>query len=79
MTAETVELKQQKAALENRIHSLLEQNRQIKQQNATLLKALKEISWGEGVWNTDRLTHAENIIENMVLIAKQALALAIGE
>ena len=35
--------------------------------------ALREIADGEGAYSSDRLTHAENVIENLVGIAKEAL------
>lgn len=38
-----------------------------------LLKALKEITKGEGAFSQDRLTHATNTIENMKDIAQAAL------
>ncbi len=38
-----------------------------------LREALKEIARGEGAFSRDHLKHAENCIENMKVIAKQAL------
>ena len=43
-----------------------------------LLEALKEIAKGEGPYSMDRLTHANNTIENMIAIAQQAIAKAEG-
>lgn len=41
-----------------------------------LVAALREIAKGEGAFNRDPLTHAENTIENMKSIARAALAKA---
>lgn len=38
-----------------------------------MLAALIEIAEGKGRYNEDRLTHAENIIEDMVYLAKEAI------
>jgi len=38
-----------------------------------MLKALKEISEGKGRYNEDRLIHASNTIEDMVIIANKAI------
>ena len=38
-----------------------------------LLAALKEIAKGEGKFNRDPLTHANNTIENMINIAQDAI------
>ena len=35
--------------------------------------ALREITKGEGAFSRYRLTHAENVIENLLTIARQAL------
>lgn len=40
---------------------------------ARLKEALREIAKGEGAFSTDRLTHAQNCIENMIDIATDAL------
>ena len=37
------------------------------------LEALKEIALGEGAYSQDRLTHAENVIENLMNIASKAI------
>jgi hypothetical protein len=42
--------------------------------NADLLAALEEIAKGEGPYSLDQLTHAENVIANMVNIANAAIA-----
>ena len=39
-----------------------------------LFTALKEISKGDGEFSRDPLTHAQNCIENMKGIAKEAIA-----
>ena len=44
-----------------------------------LYQALKEISEGKGRYSTDPLTYASNVIEDMITIAKQALAKAEGK
>lgn len=41
---------------------------------ATLLAALEEIAKGEGRFNVDPLAHAENTIEDMKAIAREAIA-----
>src|SRR3990167_11034108 len=41
--------------------------------NARLIEALKEISEGKGRYSMDKLTHAENTIQDMKEIAKQAI------
>ena len=51
----------------------------IKQQNAELLAALREIAKMEGPYSRDPLTHAENVIENLTNIANKAIAKAEGE
>ena len=38
-----------------------------------LRDALTQISYGEGRYNTDQLTHAENTIEDMIGLAEAAL------
>ena len=38
-----------------------------------MLAALKEIAKGEGKFNRDPLTHANNTIENMINIAQDAI------
>lgn len=38
-----------------------------------MLEALKEISKGDGEFDRDPLTHAQNCIENMKRIAKEAI------
>ena len=38
-----------------------------------LRDALTQITYGEGRYNTDQLTHAENTIEDMIALAKEAL------
>ena len=40
-----------------------------------LLDALKEIAKGKGRYSVDRLTHAENTIEDMINEANDAIAL----
>lgn len=45
-----------------------------KQQNVILMDAMKEIAKGEGAFSMDKLTHANNTIDNMMSIAKQALS-----
>ena len=42
------------------------------------LEALKEIAKGEGAFSLDRLTHANNTVENMKEIAQNAIARAEG-
>jgi len=44
-----------------------------------MLAALIEISEGRGRYNEDRLIHAENTIEDMKQLAKEAIKLAIGK
>jgi hypothetical protein len=46
----------------------------LRQQNADLVAALEEIKKGEGPYSQDKLTHADNTIFHLVLIATQALA-----
>jgi len=41
--------------------------------HAGLLEALKEIAKGEGAFNRDPLTHAMNTINNLKLIANEAI------
>ena len=41
--------------------------------NADLLEALKEIAKAEGVYSWDPLAHAQNTISNMMSVAEQAL------
>ncbi len=41
--------------------------------NTDLLEALTEILKGEGAYDTDRFEHANNTIENMKSIAKEAI------
>jgi len=38
-----------------------------------LRDALTQITYGEGRYNTDQLTHAENTIEDMIGLAEAAL------
>ena len=51
----------------------------LRNQNAELLAALKEIAKMEGAYSRDPLTHAENVIENLTNIANKAIAKAEGE
>ena len=44
-----------------------------------LYEALKEILEGKGRYSMNRLTHAENTIEDMKELAKQAIAKAVGK
>ena len=45
-------------------------------QKEDLLEALEAIAEGKGVYSLDKFTHANNIIENLISIAKQAIAKA---
>ncbi len=47
--------------------------------HADLFEALEEIAEGKGVYSLDKLTHAHNVVENLVTIAKQATEKAKGE
>ena len=47
--------------------------RQLAEQKAELLEALKEITKGEGRFDMDRLIHASNTIEDMKSIANEAI------
>jgi len=51
----------------------------LEQQNAELLAALTEIAKCEGAYSRDELTHARNTIENMAMIAENAIAKAEGD
>lgn len=44
-----------------------------------LLEALREIAMGKGAFDRDVLVHAENTIENMKSIAREAISKAQGE
>jgi hypothetical protein len=44
------------------------------EQAQMMFKALEEISKGAGRYDQDRLTHAQNTIEDMVEIAKETLS-----
>lgn len=46
---------------------------QFSKMNTKLLKALAEILKGEGRYDMDQLKHASNTIEDMKLIAKEAI------
>ena len=45
----------------------------LKEEVELLRDALRQISYGEGRYNSDQLTHAENTIEDMIALAKEAL------
>lgn len=52
-----------------------ELERKLGENKYALLIALEEIAKGEGAFNRDPLTHAENAIENMKAIALRAITL----
>lgn len=45
----------------------------------TMLEALKEIAEGKGRYDTDKLKHAGNTIEDMIKLATDAIAFATRE
>ena len=65
--------------LEEIAQNQVDEIRRLKEINADLLAALKEIEKGEGAFSLDPLTFAGNTIENMKEIATAAIAKAKGE
>ena len=65
--------------LEEIAQNQVDEIRRLKEINADLLAALKEIEKGEGAFSLDPLTFASNAIENMKGIATAAIAKAEGE
>ena len=53
--------------------------KRLREENAEMLEALKEIAKMEGPYSRDPLTHAENVIENLTNIANKAIAKVEGE
>ena len=49
--------------------------KRLKENAPKLLEALKEIAEGKGPYSMDRLKHADNTIQNMIKLAKDAIAL----
>lgn len=50
-------------------------NERLEKAGPQLLEALKEIAIGRGSYSMDKLTHAENTIEDMKALANEAIAL----
>ena len=57
----------------------LETNTAVLKASNDMYEALKEILEGKGRYSMDKLTHAENTIEDMKELAKQAIAKAEGK
>ena len=55
--------------LKTKYHRVEECNKLLVQQNDDMRAALEEIKKGEGPYSQDRLAHAENTINHLVLIA----------
>lgn len=60
------------------IHGMEDEVASLRESLDELLEALEEVAKAEGAYNRDPLTHAENVIENMVAVAQAAIAKAKG-
>ena len=58
-------------------HEQIEADMKLMAASKKMLEALIEITEGKGRYSTDRLTHANNTIEDMIQLAKDAIAIAI--